>query len=312
MPAQVMTVLGPVAVAAFGLTDAHSHVWIEPVPGAAAGAPQLFSEAPIAQELRDYWQAGGSGIIDCQPGACGRNGNVLARLAQASGVHIVACSGFHRQRYYGPGASLWQLTAAQARDHFVGEFRQGLSETRHSDPVVYPGFLKIAAEATLHKTRRQLLEAAAQTSLETGCAIEMHTEKGQGVADFLRFFQEQGVAPQRLIFCHVDKRPDVGLHCELAQAGVMLEYDTFYRPKYQPEKHLWPLIKDMVQAGHRSQLALATDMASSAMWQRLGGQPGLVAFITFIKPRLEQMGFDQPTIEMLLGGNITNRLAISP
>ena len=35
------TVLGPLAAAEVGVTDAHQHVWIEPVPGVEPGAPVL-------------------------------------------------------------------------------------------------------------------------------------------------------------------------------------------------------------------------------------------------------------------------------
>ena len=309
MSNQVMTVLGAVAPEAIGITDAHSHVWIEPVPGGDPGAPQLYDEPNIAQELKEYREPGGSAIIDCQPGGCGRNGNVLRRLSQVSGVYLVACTGFHRRLYYGSESRVWRLTAVQAANHFIDEIRNGLVETRGSEKIVYPGFIKIAAEASFAATRRELLEAAAAACKETGYAIEMHTEKGAAIEDFLQFFATQGVSPNRLVFCHVDKRPDVGLHSEMAAAGVMLEYDTFYRPKYEPEKNVWPLITKMLQGGHGTKLALATDMAESSMWQRLGGQPGLTAFFSQIKNRLERMELEEQAIQKLLGGNIINRLA---
>jgi phosphotriesterase-related protein len=169
--------------------------------------------------------------------------------------------------------------------------------------------IKIAGEATLDKTRHDLLEAAAEASKQSGYAIEMHTERGSAVELFLQFFVAQNLAPQRLVFCHMDKRPDFGLHAELTQAGAMLEYDTFYRPKYDPDVNVWPLVEKMVQAGYGKSLALATDMAESSMWLRLGGQPGLVAFMTQIKARLESMALEEETIHSLLGGNILRRLA---
>jgi phosphotriesterase-related protein len=62
---------------------------------------------------------------------------------------------------------------------------------------------------------------------------------------------------------HIDKRPDHGLHAELTQAGVMLAYDTFFRPKYDPERNLWPQISAMVAAGLNHVVALATDVAEA-------------------------------------------------
>jgi hypothetical protein len=44
----------------------------------------------------------------------------------------------------------------------------------------------------------------------------------------------------------------------------------------------------------------------------LAGQPGMAAFITHIKSRLEQMALDPETIYQLMGGNIARRLAFPP
>ncbi len=310
MSSRIMTVTGPIAPSGLGVTDAHSHVWIAPVAGSAPDAPQLHDEAAIVQEVQDFRRVGGGAVVDCQPGGCGRDGRALARLSVATGVHIIAATGYHRARYYAPDAPQLRLTAEQACDYYVDEIRGGLTETRADDAPVYPGFIKIAAEATLEQSPLALMEGAAAACRATGCAIEIHTEQGASVEHFLEFFIRQGVSLHRLVFCHVDKRPDVGLHRELAGAGVVLEYDTFFRPKYQPEKNVWPLIEAMLGAGHANRLALATDLADCAMWRSYGGEPGMAAFITQIQARLVRMGIDENTVQRLTGGVIADRLAV--
>lgn len=304
----VQTVTGPVPAQDIGIADAHSHLWIDAVAGADPAAPQLNDEALLLDGLKAYSLAGGQAIVDCQPAGCGRDANHLYRLSTASGVKIIACTGFHRRRYYGPQHPLWQMAAGEASDFFRSEAEEGLVETRARPGVIRPGFIKIAAERTLVESPTALFEAAAAVNKLTGLAIEMHTERGADAEFFLAFFAEQGVLPERLIFCHMDKRPDFGLHTELAQAGVMLEYDTFFRPKYEPERHVWPLLRQMIAAGLASSVALATDMAESALWRR----PGPAAFITTIGQRLEKEGIDLDSRAKLLGGNITGRLALKP
>ena len=312
-----MTVLGPVAPEALGVTDAHSHLYIAPVPGGAADAPVLTDVVGVARELTDFRRRGGGAIVDCQPGGCGRDGNVLRRLSQETGVHVIAATGFHRRVYYPADAPLFNLSAKQAADFFLGEIREGLTETRPQrssetsevSNVVYPGIIKIAAEATLDASPPALFEAAAEVGKATGYAIEVHTERGAAVEDLLAFFGGRGVSPRRLVFCHVDKRPDFGLHRELAQAGVLLEYDTFFRPKYEPERGVWPLLGRMAAAGLAGQVALATDMADPALWTELGGGPGLDGIFTIIRSRLQQMALPDETIAALLGGTIAARLA---
>lgn len=308
-----MTVNGPVAPNELGVTDAHNHIYIASVPGGAADAPVLIDEEGVGRELRAFRAAGGGAIVDCQPGGCGRDGRVLRRLSQRSGVHVVASTGFHRRVYYSPDPPLFAMSAETATDYFRDEIANGLVETRTTEMAstpVYPGVIKIAAEASLAASPRSLFEAAAVVARETGYAIEMHTERGAGVEGFPAFFSAQGLPPRQLIFCHVDKRPDIALHRELAQAGVMLEYDTFFRPKYEPERNLWPLVHAMAGEGLDAQVALATDMADSSLWVELGGGPGLLGIFTIIEKGLARMGLPAEMRSGLMGGNIAGRLAV--
>jgi phosphotriesterase-related protein len=305
----VTTVLGEAPPEALGITDAHNHVWIDAVAGAAEILPRLDQAEPILQELGEYRQAGGGAIVDCQPGGAGRNGLKLAELARQSGVQLVACTGFHLPKYYPLDYELFRASAEAAQALFLSELRQGLAETLAQPHAVMAGFIKIACHATVAATPPALLEAALRASLETGALIVAHTERGSAAEAFARYFLDGGLTPDRLVLCHIDKRADFGLHAALAQAGLGLEYDTFFRPKYQPEKNAWPLLGRMVSAGWGRQVMLATDMGSPGMWARLGGGPGLAAFMTKIKTRLDELGMEAAMVQALLGGNMAARLA---
>ncbi len=317
--ARAMTVTGPVPAGALGVIDAHNHVWLAP-PGPAEGAdvaagrpawPDLPTPAdigPVIQELADYRAAGGGAIADCQPGRAGRAAAMLRRLAVASGVAIIACTGFHLRRYYLPDEPFWSLPADAVADHFIGELLASVEDAPGGQPI-RAGFIKVACEETLAASPLGLLEAAAWAAAETGAALEVHTEMGASAEAIVPFLTGRGVQPGQIVLCHMDKRPDFGLHRELAAGGVLLEYDTFYRPKYDPERNVWPLLERMIAAGLASAVAIATDMAGRAMWARLGGGPGLAALLTVIRPRLQQIGAPGEAIAALLGGNIARRFA---
>lgn len=264
----------------------------------------------ITSELVDYRQAGGGTVIDCQPGGCGRDGRVLSELARESHVYIVACTGFHLDKYYTPDHWLFRASVDEACALFLREITQGLEETLENEQPVPAGFIKIAGEKEVDKSPMALIEAAALASLETGAAIEVHTEKGADAERIISRLMDFGLSANRVVLCHMDKRPDFDLHRTLAQEGVMLAYDTFYRPKYRPEENVWPLLTRMVADGLDRQVALATDMAEAKMWSRLGSGPGLTGLITHIIPRLEALGFEPDTIRRLVGENITCRLAL--
>lgn len=313
MSKSVLTVLGPLPAEQMGITDAHNHIWIEAVAGCAPGAPVLVNREAVLTELKQYRSAGGGAVIDCQPGGCGRNAVILAELSEVSEVVVVACTGYHRQRYYAPEHELWKLDANHCAELFIREVTEGAAETLSLLRCVRAGFVKAALEVSLAQTPARPLEGALMAAVETGAALLVHTEKGQAVEEFLTLCQCHKLPPQRLILCHVDKRPDFGLHRELAQAGVLLEYDTFFRPHYEPDTHVWPLIERMTAAGLDGSLALATDMAEAALWRFSGGprSPGLPGFIESIHVRLEKNGLSAPAIAKMTGQNIAERLAFS-
>jgi len=306
---KIKTVTGWVTPQQAGITDAHNHAWIEPVPGAMPGAPTLKDRELIAQELVDYHQAGGSTIVDCQPGGCGRNGHVLHWLSKTSAVHLVACTGFHLRKYYPGDYWLFNAPVEMAAEYFLDELRNGLVETRDTGTTVKAGFIKIACGATLEESPVHLMEAAIIASREINVAIEVHTEKGLQGEQIARNLLDFGLSPDKLILCHVDKRPDYGFHHEMLSAGITLEYDTFFRPKYHPDKHLWPLLERVVASGFEDQIVVATDMAETVLWSRLGTGPGLTGMMDQIMPRMKKIGFELETIQKLVGGNIASRLA---
>lgn len=293
-----------------GVTDAHNHLWISPKAVAGGASFVLDQEEQIRQELIEYRMAGGGSQVDCQPGGAGRDGNRLRSLSEASGVSVVACTGFHLRQYYSEGSALWEMDLDAATGHFLSEIHEGLSETRDQPSTVFPGFVKIAVLASVGETPLGLIEAAVNTCVESGYAMVMHTESGAAVEDFLDLLAELGLPPERLVVCHIDKRPDFSVHRELAQAGCLLEYDTFFRPKYQPEKNLWRLLPEMVEAGYGQSIALATDLADKQMWRTMGDGPGLVGFVQDVRERLEREIADPALVSDLMGGNIARRLAI--
>jgi len=309
MGKKVKTVLGEIEKNELGITDAHNHLWISKQTLEVESAPVLDQRDKIINELVAYRQLGGGSQVDCQPGGSGRDGNHLRFISKVSGVNVIACTGFHLKSYYPVGYKIWKMDINQAVDYFMNEIQEGFEETRLAE-TVYPGFIKIAVGETLNDSPQDLMEAAFIASKESGLLIEMHTEKGASVEEFLKYFEQLGLENNRLVICHIDKRPDSGLHIELAKAGYLLEYDTFFRPKYQPDVNLWPLLSKMVNAGFSKSIAVATDLADSMMWNSMGGGPGLVGFIEIIKSRLDSEFNDPIIVNQLLGGNISNRLAV--
>lgn len=304
---EIQTVTGRVPLENIKIADGHSHVWINPPEGVHPEARLALNDPRLIEaELKDFRSAGGDAIIDCMPGGCGRDARMLVKLAEAAQVYITATTGYHLPRYYPPGYWLWSATEAEAAAYFVEEVTTGMRET---DGAVPATTIKVGYDGTIKEQNRVLLEAAAEAARQTGKPVLFHTEQGQNVEALPLFFEDRGVPCRRLYFCHMDKRPDFGLHCELAQAGILLGYDSFVRPKYKPEKGVWPLLKEMVVRGLGRHIAVGLDMASNSMWQHYGGQPGLITLPDQLMPRMRAEGIDDAIIDRLVGQNVAEFLA---
>lgn len=286
----IPTVLGPIDAGRVGVADAHGHAWIaSDVPT----APVLDDEEAARVELTDFAEAGGTLLVDCQPGGCGRDGRVLARLSQGSGVALVAATGFHLARYYPHGVGPWALDDERALDLFTRELSQGLDEARD----VRAGVVKTAWTGGGDQ-EEGLMRAALTAARRVGAGVVVHTEAGQEVEALARLIEDCGVAPGRVQISHVDKRPDLDLHRELARAGYVLGYDTFLRPTYEPERHVWPLLRAMIAEGLWRHVTLGLDLANGTAWRAHGG-PGRRWLPSVALPRLRRDGVDDIAIQAL-------------
>lgn len=302
----LQTVTGPVSPEAIGVADGHGHLWIEPPGGVDPDARlELADEALITRGLEVFRAAGGNAVIDCQPGGCGREATVLQRLSERTGVLVAAVTGFHLRKYYPGDHWLWKDSGDAAADHFSSELATGLEE----NPAARAAAVKVAFTGEFEGQERVLAEAAAVAARCTGAAILVHTEKGRNAEALLPFFADRGVPADRLYICHLDKRADLGLHRELARAGVLLGYDTFLRPEYRPETGAWRLIEALATDGLEDRIAIGLDLARLKMWASSAPDQGLAAICRRIVPRLETMGLDQARVQGLTGRNVARRLA---
>ena len=303
----ISTVLGPVDELPEGAIDAHAHVWIDPVPGRDPTRTFVLNDEPgISSELRTFGSTGGGAVIDCQPPNAGRNLGRLAAISRASGVAVIASSGFHLRQYYGSNDATWGLSESEALSLFErdlnGRYEAGIRA----------GILKAAHPGTVEDVDfRRLLTATCATAKATGAAIQIHTELGKAVEELAPLVECEAVDPRRVILSHMDKRPDLGLHLELAARGYLLEYDTFLRPKYRPEENVWPLLGRALDSGLVGSIACGLDLADPTMWSFAGGPYGMSGLVTVVEKGLRSLGADEAARQALLRNNVLERVALA-
>src|ERR1700736_6593439 len=96
---EIVTVLGPISPSQLGATDAHDHLFLRSpaLPG------QDFDDAGKAVEEVSSAALGGlQAVVEVTPIGLGRRPAKLRAVAEATGVHIVAATGYHRDAHYEP------------------------------------------------------------------------------------------------------------------------------------------------------------------------------------------------------------------
>ena len=306
----IQTVLGKIAPQTLGFCHSHEHIML------ARGVPFTIDAALCAddfekslQELKMFAQVGGGAIVDAQPVGAGRMGKELARLSAQSGVGIVASTGFHRAEFYGQGHWSFAWSEEELTELFVHEITTGMFEgTEDAPPRDFEG-IKAGQIKTAYTTRgldahyTRLFAAAAACCVTTSAPMMIHIDNGMNPIALDDFLQARGVAPQKRIYCHLDRAVrDIKIHFKLAARGCYLEYDTIARPKYHDDNAEIAIIQQIIDAGHAHSILLGMDSTSKRL-KAYGGSVGLDYIARTFIPAMKSAGLGQKEIDAFMIDN---------
>lgn len=252
----VRTVLGDIDPVQLGVTFVHEHLIIDS-PIVAELFPHIYlpSVEEAVAEAETCREAGVATMVDAMP----YGGDYLDKLREVSrrtGLHVVASTGLHTEKYYPDG-----IPIESAR--FSADVAAGC------------GVFKAATGPEgVNPRAMHLFTAMAETYLETGVPIITHCEDGQGAVAQIELLTSLGVPLNRVVISHTDKVPDPAYHREILQTGVNLEYDQALRQAGGTQTTP-SLLAAMIEEGFLQQLMLGTDGARRTLWKTLGGTPGL-------------------------------------
>ena len=294
----VRTVLGDIAPGDLGVTYAHEHLVIDGGRPVEMSSDFLLADLDrLTDELRAASAAGLQAAIDMMPADCGRNPAKLAELSRRTGVHLVAATGLHHERFYGP--SHWSLRATESElsDLFVADIEEGIDERDYGGPIVRrtdirAGIVKVAGSDGGPSARDQpIFRAAALAHQRTGAPIQTHCEGGTGALAQIRVLADSGVAPERVSLSHVDKVVDRGYHRELFASGAFAVYDQAFRWGDRDNGTL-QLLDWAAADGHLGQVMLGMDAARQGYYAAYGGAPGLPYLLGEFSEAMEARGLD--------------------
>ena len=304
----IMTVRGPISAQELGYCQMHEHIFVLPTPNSRKyPALEISDEEKSLQELIAYRKAGGSAILDAQPLAAGRDIAALKRLSEKSGVHIIATTGYHLPAFYEEDHWVRSENADRLFERFYAELSDGV--LCEAGEKVFPGAVKsaIGVEGAVGQAE-VCLRAAARAAAKANVPLIMHTEKGLGAVNAVRICCEEGMKPERIAVCHVDRQAaDFAPHEEIAALGVYMEYDTIARYKYHDDESERQLIAHMIKMGYENRLLIALD-TTAARLKSYGDPeaPGLDFILREFIPSLREAGLSEAAIENITVKNPMN------
>ena len=294
----VRTVLGDISPAEMGLTYSHEHIIIEESYPTLQDPLFLLNDVDkISEELKSFYEAGGRTMVDTMPANCGRNVLKLAEVSCRTGVHIVAPTGIHLEKYYLPNHWRYSYTEEQLTKLFIDDVMSGIDSNDYNGPLVNrtthkAGMIKLATgdeKITAHQEK--IFHAVVNTHLETGSPILTHSNFGKHAIDQVNIFEKLGAHLQHVVISHVDRCQDIGYNRALLETGVKVEYDSAFRWK-EKENWTYKLLQALLP-DFPDQITMGMDAAKTTYWQSYGGKPGLKFLLTTFKDDLQQMGLGQ-------------------
>jgi predicted metal-dependent phosphotriesterase family hydrolase len=291
-PRQIMTVLGPIAPDELGPTDAHEHLFLQ-TPALPDDTLDNFDRA--VAELNEGRASGLRAVVELTPIGLGGRPDLLRDASQATGVTIIAATGFHRDAHYAVGHWVLDAPVETLTERVVAELRDGMQAG------IRAGVIKAgASHEGMSAAEERRLRAVAAAAVKTGAPVFVHTEAGTFGPEIIDLLLGDGMAADRITLAHLDRNPQIALHVEMCARGVNLVYDTIGRAKYGPDTARIDLIADMVDAGFGDRLMLGLDLGRRSYFRSYGGGPGMRHLMASFVPALRERIGDAAVDAMLV------------
>ena len=298
---KVRSVLGDIEASEMGYTMPHEHLLTGPQgEGTKNNLDHHLDSVPKAIEmLNDFREVGGGTIVETTPKTWGRNSPGMVEASRASGVHVIACTGYICQEH-GMPEDVESLSIDQVAQEMIADVSEGMDGTG-----ARAGWCK-AGTAYMHITpnEEKVLRAAARAATATGVPLHTHTTGGTMGIEQAEIVASEGFDMERMIIAHVDRNPDLWYHRKMLDFGVYLIYDGPGKAKYYPDSMRVELLRQLVKDGFGERLMLSNDMGRRSHHKVYGYGPGFNWIKERFIPRLvEDEGFAEEAVHKFMYDN---------
>ena len=261
---RIETVQGAVDAGELGPTLVHEHVRFRDEAVAENWPGRYDADAETAAALEAVTAAREHGvrtIVDPTAMFGGRDVRFMKRVADETGVRIVACTGIYTYDYL--PHYFENRSEDMIADHFVEDLEQGV---QGSD--IRAAFLKCAADAAgVTEHIEKLHRAVARASVRTGAPIMAHSRPASNTGPRqVEIFLEEGVAPEKIQIAHTGDTDDLDYIEGLLATGVWIGLDRYGLDLYLPYEKRNATTAELLRRGYADRLFLSQDYCATIDW----------------------------------------------
>lgn len=260
--AKVQGVLGPIETQDLGFTLMHEHVLVANWAMRHCFPGYVDERALVAEatrELRAAKELGVDTVVDLTPINLGRDIQLIREVSEASGVPIVAATGFYWTEE--PWMEAWE--AEKLADYLIRDIEQGIEGTE-----IRAGIIKCATDRLgVTPLNEKLLQVAARAHRATGIPISTHTSVAHrtGVAQ-QDVFERAGVDLSRVVIGHCGDSEDIAYLEEILRRGSTIGMDRFGVDIILPTKQRVATIVELCRRGWSGKMVLSHDACCHIDW----------------------------------------------
>jgi phosphotriesterase-related protein len=262
--AEVQTVQGPVDADELGLTLVHEHVRFRDEAVAEQWPGRYDEQLELDAALLAVNAASDRGvrtIVDPTAMFGGRDVRFMKRIADETGVRIVACTGIYSYDYLPHYFENRDIDVIA--DHFVEDIEIGVQGTE-----IRAAFLKCAADAAgVTENVEKIHRAIARASVQTGAPIMAHSMPAVATGPRqVEIFEQEGVDMAKVQIAHCGDTDHVSYIEALIDRGVYVGLDRYGLEMYLPIEARNATAAALLQAGHAERLMISQDFCATIDW----------------------------------------------
>lgn len=255
--ATVETVSGRIDAEDLGLTLIHEHFFSsdEAVTAQWPHVREHEREFELALESAQAVKSHGvRTVVEPTAMLLGRDVRSSRRLAQESGLQIVACTGIYTYDHL--PQFLLNRNEDLIADLFVHDIEQGIQGTD-----IKAAFIKCAAdEPGVNERIEKVHRAAARASLRTGRPIMAHSRPASNTAPRqVEILLEEGVAPEKIHIAHTGDTDDLAYIERLLDQGVWIGMDRYGIDLFLPTDRRNATVLELLNRGYAERMFLSQD-----------------------------------------------------